>query len=165
MTPAYVLPVDKPSGPTSHDVVGLARRALGTRRIGHTGTLDPFASGLLLLCVGGATRIAEYLSAQDKTYEATLELGRATDTDDRMGQIRAQDDAWRAVTDADVVGVLTGFQGAQLQTPPPYSAKKVAGERAYDRARRGDQRRRLVRLSRPARRLRLRDAGAPQGRV
>ena len=75
-----VLPVDKPEGPTSHDVVSRARRALGVRRVGHTGTLDPFASGLVLLCVGQATRIAEFLTGMDKTYEATARLGIATDS-------------------------------------------------------------------------------------
>src|SRR5690606_28382923 len=90
-----VLSVDKPAGPTSHDMVARARRALGTRRVGHTGTLDPFASGLLLLCVGRATRIAEYLSSADKRYEAIVRLGISTDTDDSTGRI---------ITDVDAAG-------------------------------------------------------------
>ena len=92
-----VLPVDKPVGPTSHDVVAVARRALGLRRVGHTGTLDPFASGLLLLCVGGATRLAEFLTGMDKTYEATALLGVATDSEDRDGQVISRSEAWRLV--------------------------------------------------------------------
>ena len=82
-----VLPVDKPEGPTSHDVVAMARRALGTRRIGHTGTLDPFASGLLLLCIDKATRLAEYFSDLPKEYVAVARLGARTDTDDREGRV------------------------------------------------------------------------------
>ena len=82
-----VLPVDKPIGPTSHDIVATARRALQVRRIGHTGTLDPFASGLLLLCVGRATRLAEYLTGLDKSYEAVARLGQATDTEDCQGEV------------------------------------------------------------------------------
>jgi tRNA pseudouridine55 synthase len=91
--PEGVLLVDKPVGPTSHDVVGSVRRALRTRRVGHTGTLDPFASGLLLVCVGNATRIAEYLVGLDKRYTATVRLGVATDTDDSTGTILAEADA------------------------------------------------------------------------
>ncbi|MBA4159924.1 MAG: pseudouridine synthase, partial [Gemmatimonadetes bacterium] len=82
-----VLPVDKPEGPTSHDVVAAARRGLRIRRIGHTGTLDPFASGLLLLCIGPATRLAEYLTPLPKRYRAVMRLGEATDTDDLTGEV------------------------------------------------------------------------------
>jgi tRNA pseudouridine55 synthase len=131
-----VLPVDKPAGPTSHDVVALARRALHTRRIGHTGTLDPFATGLLLLCVGHATRIAEYLSGMDKRYRAMVRLGIATDTDDHTGVVTAEADA-SAVTLSAVESALAPLRGAVLQTPPQYSAKKRAGERAYTAARQG----------------------------
>lgn len=133
-----VLPIDKPSGPTSHDVVALARRAIGERRIGHTGTLDPFASGLLLLCVGRATRIAEYLSAMDKTYRATLRLGSATDTDDLTGDVIAESDAWRALDDSAIHEAFAAEVGRREQRPPAYSARKVGGERAYKRARRGE---------------------------
>jgi tRNA pseudouridine(55) synthase len=131
-----VLPVDKPAGPTSHDVVALARRALRTRRIGHTGTLDPFATGLLLLCVGHATRIAEYLSGMDKRYSATVRLGVATDTDDSTGTVTARADT-SAITTTLVEQALAPFRGAVLQTPPQYSAKKRGGERAYTAARQG----------------------------
>jgi tRNA pseudouridine55 synthase len=131
-----VLPVDKPAGPTSHDVVAQSRRALGTRRIGHTGTLDPFASGLLLLCVGQATRLAEYLTGMDKRYHAVVQLGAATDTDDHTGAIIAEADA-TGLTAADVEQALRPLRGEVLQTPPLYSAKKREGERAYAAAREG----------------------------
>jgi tRNA pseudouridine55 synthase len=132
-----ILPVDKPEGPTSHDIVIRARRALHERRIGHTGTLDPFASGLLLLCIGRATRLAEYLTGLDKTYHATARLGASTDTDDRTGRVLAASDAWRGLTVAQVEEAARSLAGPQLQVPPVYSAKKVDGERMYQRARRG----------------------------
>ncbi len=133
-----VLPVDKPTGPTSHDVVARARRALGLRRIGHTGTLDPFASGLLLLCLGPATRLAEYLTALPKRYRATMRLGIATDTDDLTGTPLATSDAWQRLSQADVESALNSQVGTILQQPPAYSAKRVQGERMYEAARRGE---------------------------
>lgn len=133
-----VLPVDKPEGPTSHDVVATARRALGVRRIGHTGTLDPFASGLLLLCIGRATRLAEYLTGLPKTYIATARLGAGTETDDRTGAVVGGSDRWRDLAAADIEAALRGQVGRILQVPPAYSAKKTAGERLYRRARRGE---------------------------
>ncbi|MGH7502788.1 MAG: tRNA pseudouridine(55) synthase TruB [Longimicrobiales bacterium] len=132
-----VLPVDKPAGPTSHDVVARARLALGQRRIGHTGTLDPFASGLLLLCVGRATRIAEYLTRLSKQYRAVMTLGTGTGTDDATGAVTTISGAWRDLTAEQVAGALTDQIGTLLQRPPAYSAKKVAGERMYDLARKG----------------------------
>lgn len=132
-----VLPVDKPEGPTSHDVVAAARRALGLRRIGHTGTLDPFATGLLLLCLGPSTRLAEYLTALPKSYSATLRLGVATDTDDCTGEVVSTSDAWRTLTREQVEAALRLQVGEILQRPPSYSAKKVEGERMYAAARRG----------------------------
>lgn len=133
-----VLPVDKPEGVTSHDVVAAARRALGTRRIGHTGTLDPFASGLLLLCVGPATRLAEYLIGLPKAYRATLRLGITTDTDDRTGEVVEESAGWQGLSREAVEAALETQRGRIRQVPPAYSAKKVAGRRAYDRARRGE---------------------------
>jgi tRNA pseudouridine55 synthase len=133
-----VLRVDKPVGPTSHDAVALARRALRTRRVGHTGTLDPFASGLLLLCLGPATRLAEYLTALPKSYAATLRLGAATDTDDDTGALISSSDAWQDVSEAALRGVLAAQVGEIEQLPPVYSAKKVGGERMYAAARRGE---------------------------
>ncbi|HET9984771.1 MAG TPA: tRNA pseudouridine(55) synthase TruB [Longimicrobiales bacterium] len=136
--PDGVLPVDKPEGPTSHDAVAVARRVLGVRRIGHTGTLDPFASGLLLLCVGRATRIAEYLTGLPKTYRALARLGIATDTDDRTGRPIGGSETWRDLSAAEVEAALQAMVGPQLQVPPAYSAKKQGGERMYERARRGE---------------------------
>lgn len=132
-----LLPIDKPEGPTSHDIVARARRSLRLRRIGHTGTLDPFASGLLLLCLGPSTRLAEYLTALPKTYEATLRLGFATDTDDLTGTpiapIIDSPDVGRAALEA----ALASQTGEIQQVPPAYSAKKVGGERMYAAAREG----------------------------
>ena len=136
-----VLPVDKPSGPTSHDVVAAARRGLGVRRVGHTGTLDPFASGLLLLCVGRTTRIAEYLLALDKEYVAVARLGLATDTEDAEGETVAEADPGRlaALERGEVEAVLGRFRGAIRQVPPIYSAKKVGGVPMHRRVRRGEE--------------------------
>ena len=130
--------VDKPAGPTSHDVVSWARKALGVRRIGHTGTLDPFASGLLVLLVGGATRLAEYLSALPKTYEARARLGVRTDTHDAEGKTVSVADVGVGPTQERVAAELARFEGHVQQVPPQFSAKKVEGERMYKRARRGD---------------------------
>lgn len=134
-----VLPVDKPPGPTSHDVVRAARRATGVRRIGHTGTLDPFASGLLLLCVGQATRLAEYLTGLEKRYEATARLGAATDSGDADGRVVATSAAWSALTPEAVEAALAGLCGEILQVPPALSAKKVGGTPAHRRVRRGEE--------------------------
>jgi tRNA pseudouridine55 synthase len=134
--PDGVLKLDKPAGPTSHDMVAAVRRALRTRRVGHTGTLDPFASGLLLICLGPATRVAEYLSGLDKRYTATVRLGTSTDTDDLRGAVLSESDA-SAVSRADVERVLATMRGEVLQMPPAYSAKKRDGERAYAAARAG----------------------------
>lgn len=135
---SYVLPVDKPIGPTSHDIVARSRRALKNRRIGHTGTLDPFASGLLLLCVGNATRLAEYLTRLPKTYEAELIFGASTDTDDHTGSVHATSDVWRSLDEPIVRAAFAAWIGDREQLPSQYSAKKVDGVRAYDAARRGE---------------------------
>lgn len=134
-----VLPVDKPEGPTSHDAVAAVRRALRTRQVGHTGTLDPFASGLLLVCFGPATRLAEYLTPLPKTYRATMRLGEATDTDDHTGVVVSRSDAWRDLPEERVSAALAGQVGEVEQLPPRFSAKKVAGERSYAVARRGEE--------------------------
>jgi tRNA pseudouridine55 synthase len=134
-----VLPVDKPAGPTSHDIVSRARRVLHERRIGHTGTLDPFASGLMLLCVGPATRLSPYLTGADKEYLARAELGTSTDTLDREGTVTATSEAWREVAEEDVSRGLDALRGELLQIPPRFSAKKVRGEAAHRRARRGEE--------------------------
>lgn len=135
---AAVLRVDKPEGPTSHDAVVAARRALDTRRVGHTGTLDPFASGLLLLCVGPATRLAQYFSGLHKTYIGVMRLGATTDTDDGTGRVIAESERWRELTPEGVEAALRTQVGELDQVPPAYSAKKVGGERMHRRARRGE---------------------------
>jgi tRNA pseudouridine55 synthase len=131
-----VLVVDKPVGPSSHDAVARVRRALGQRRIGHTGTLDPAASGVLPLVLGRATRLARVLSAGDKRYEATVRFGFATDTYDASGR-RVGDVEAGAPPGRDAVErVLPEFEGTRLQRPPAFSAKKIGGKRSYDIARR-----------------------------
>lgn len=133
-----VLPVDKPAGPTSHDIVARARKALGTKKIGHTGTLDPFATGLLLLCVGPATRLSEYLTGMDKEYVATARLGMRTDTDDLEGNPLEEREGWETLTREDLAEALTEFTGTLSQRPPDFSAKKIGGEAAHRIARRGE---------------------------
>lgn len=129
-----LLLVDKPAGCTSHDVVAIARRALRVRRVGHGGTLDPFATGLLVLLVGRATRLLPYLEGEPKVYAATVRFGDETDTDDATGRVvRAA-----AVPDrAAVEQAMRGLTGDVEQVPPAYSAKQVAGQRAHAAARRG----------------------------
>ena len=129
--------VDKPAGPTSHDVVARMRRVLGERRIGHTGTLDPNASGVLPLVVGRATRLAKFLSSERKQYEAIVRLGVSTDTYDGEGsQVGSR---WTGPLPSrdEIVQALTSYRGTFLQQPPAYSAKKIDGERAYHAARTG----------------------------
>lgn len=130
--------VAKPSGPTSHDIVDIVRRALGIRRVGHLGTLDPFAEGLLVVMVGRATRLAPYAKGWTKSYTGTIRLGSTTTTDDATGDVTATSEAWRTVSAPEVAAACHTFLGAGEQRPPAYSAVKVAGERAYARARRGD---------------------------
>lgn len=131
-----VLVVDKAEGPTSHDVVSRARRALGERRIGHTGTLDPAATGVLPLVVGRATRLARFLSATDKEYEAVVRFGLTTDSYDRAGAVTTA--SGRVPTRAALEEAIVRFRGTLEQVPPAYSAKKIDGERAYARARRAE---------------------------
>lgn len=131
-----MVPVAKPAGPTSHDVVDVVRHALRTRRVGHLGTLDPFAAGLLVLVVGRATRLAPYAAGWAKSYEGTIRLGETTTTDDATGDVVARSERWRAVTAETVARALASFRGAIEQRPPAYSAVRVGGERAYRLARR-----------------------------
>jgi tRNA pseudouridine55 synthase len=133
-----VLVVDKPEGPTSHDVVTLARRALGVSRIGHTGTLDPMATGVLPLVVGKATRLAQFLTASEKTYDATIAFGRTTDTYDNLGRVASTSPA--RPSRAEVEQALARFRGPFEQTPPAFSAKNIDGERAYALARKSARR-------------------------
>jgi tRNA pseudouridine55 synthase len=132
-----LLLVDKPDGPTSHDVVDAVREVLGVARIGHAGTLDPFASGLLVLLVGRATRLVQYLVSLPKTYRGTIRLGVATDTDDRSGTPTATSEDWRSLDDADVAHAMGALTGSVMQRPPAFSAKKLDGARAYRLARQG----------------------------
>ncbi len=159
-----MLLVDKPAGPTSHDAVARVRRVFRTREVGHTGTLDPFATGLLVLLLGGATRLARFVEGDRKQYLATARLGMATTTDDATGEEvgrsdgqavgrsdgqaigrlddqaigRLGDSAIGVPTRAEVESVLAGFIGPQRQRPPAFSAKHIGGERSYARARRGE---------------------------
>lgn len=140
MTTGLLL-VDKPQGLTSHDVVARARRALGTRKVGHAGTLDPMATGLLTLGAGPATRLLTYLVGLDKTYETTIRLGAATTTDDAEGEVVSTADpaAVAAVTDAQLAEGIRALTGEIDQRPSAVSAIKVDGKRAYDRVRAGEQ--------------------------
>ena len=134
---AGVLVVDKPAGMTSHDVVAVVRRAAGTRRVGHTGTLDPDATGVLVCCLGTATRLVQYLQDSPKTYQATMVLGLATTTQDAAGEPVFEADA-SGVDEAGLCAVLGRFHGDIQQVPPMVSALKVDGERLHEKARRGE---------------------------
>ncbi|GGN90242.1 tRNA pseudouridine(55) synthase TruB [Saccharibacillus kuerlensis] len=131
-----VLPVHKPAGMTSHDVVSKCRRLLQMKRIGHTGTLDPSVTGVLPLCLGRATRMVEYLQEMPKEYRAVLKFGISTDTEDLTGTV-IQEMPKTGITEKHVRGVLSDFIGPIMQTPPMYSAIKVDGKRLYELAREG----------------------------
>ncbi|KUK81051.1 MAG: tRNA pseudouridine synthase B [Mesotoga prima] len=131
-----IILVDKPVGVTSHDVVNLLRKKLNTKKIGHAGTLDPFASGLLIAGIKKGTRLLEYFLEMDKTYRAELELGRITDTFDITGKTVEEREVPEISID-DITSVLKSFEGEYLQVPPAYSAKKHNGERLYKLAREG----------------------------
>ncbi len=158
--PVGLLLVDKPEGPSSHDVTVSVRRLIKTRRIGHAGTLDPFASGLLVLCVGWAARLAEYLTALPKVYRGVVRLGETTDTDDLTGEVIQRSDAWRQLAPHQISQAAAGQIGELEQRPPVYSAKKVAGQRAYALARRG-QRPQLVPRRVTVTRLTIREVALP----
>ncbi|MGH9868382.1 MAG: tRNA pseudouridine(55) synthase TruB [Candidatus Polarisedimenticolia bacterium] len=136
MTLDALLAVDKPSGPTSHDVVAEVRRLAGQRRVGHTGTLDPFATGVLPLCLGRATRLSRFMAGSRKVYEATLKLGLDTDTYDALGRPVRQRDA-SGISAAQVREAALRFAGEIDQVPPPYSARRIAGKRLHELARSG----------------------------
>jgi tRNA pseudouridine55 synthase len=130
-----VIIVDKPAGITSHDVVDRVRKLLGVKKAGHAGTLDPMATGVLAVCVGEATKIASFLTGDDKVYEATMRLGVRTDTQDMTGRVLAEQET--RVTDEDVKAVLAALVGTITQVPPQYSAVKVRGKALYKWARKG----------------------------
>lgn len=135
---AGLLLVDKPQGITSHDVVARVRRGFGTRKVGHAGTLDPMATGLLLIGIEGATRLLTYLVGANKTYTATMRLGQSTDSDDADGTITSSSDA-SAVTDDQIAVGIAALTGDIQQVPSTVSAIKVDGKRAYDLARAGEE--------------------------
>ncbi|GHU52272.1 tRNA pseudouridine synthase B [Clostridia bacterium] len=130
---------------TSHDVVAVVRKILGERRVGHTGTLDPMATGVLPVCVGTATKIADYIQNGDKTYRAVMRLGVTTDTEDISGTVLCEKEV--SVSEEDVRSAAAGFVGDISQTPPMYSAVKVNGQKLYKLARTGKE------IERPARRI------------
>lgn len=134
--PEGVLLVDKPRGPTSHDVVGRIRRLYGTRRVGHAGTLDPMATGLLIILVGKATKASAYLMSQDKAYEADLTLGVVTDSQDAEGEVRETNPV-PVLGEEKLRAAMSGMLGDQYQTPPMHSARKVNGVPLYKLAHKG----------------------------
>lgn len=133
-----ILIIDKPAGITSHDVVYRVRRALKTKRVGHTGTLDPFATGVMVVLVGQATRLAQFLDKDEKEYVADVSFGFETDTGDRSGRKKEKVERRNAVMKNDVAAVLPQFLGRIEQVPPMYSAKKVDGQKLYELARKGE---------------------------
>jgi len=148
MEPFGFLVVDKPQGMTSHDVVAKVRRGIGIKRIGHAGTLDPMATGVLVLCIGTATRLSEYVMDSEKVYTATVRLGVETDSYDADGQVIATANTDH-FTPADIDRALTHFQGKVEQIPPMYSAIKQDGKKLYELARQGKE------VERAARRVHL----------
>lgn len=134
-----VLVIDKPIGLTSHDVVQIIRRGTGIRRAGHTGTLDPRASGVLVVLIGPAVRLSEYVSASDKRYQATIRLGSSTDTYDAEGVVTKTSVSVDDITEERFNEVLQEFVGEIEQVPPPFSAVKVKGKKAYEMAREGEE--------------------------
>jgi tRNA pseudouridine55 synthase len=170
LRPSGVLVIDKPRGPTSHDVVATLRRALRTREIGHAGTLDPMATGVLVVCVGEATKLAPWLTAADKAYQATIALGAETDTLDAEGTVTKRSDVPRSMLDAleelktervheHIEAALANERARTLQVPPAVSAIRKDGVRSYTRARAGEE---VEHAPRPvsARAIALLDGGA-----
>jgi tRNA pseudouridine55 synthase len=134
-----LLLIDKPEGLTSHDVVERVRKAVEVQKIGHTGTLDPMATGLLVLCCGRAARLQGFLTGLDKSYEGTIRLGRSTTTYDREGEVTAEGPGEPHFAHEEVERAAALFRGTFDQLPPPYSAKKVGGRKFYEMARRGEE--------------------------
>ncbi|MFM8338266.1 MAG: tRNA pseudouridine(55) synthase TruB [Opitutaceae bacterium] len=133
-----ILLVDKPTDHTSHDVVARLRGKLRMKRVGHAGTLDPMATGLLIILVGKATRVSQYLMSLDKEYEGTIELGKVTDTQDAEGEV-LETTPVPAFSEADILTAVKSFLGDQYQTPPMYSAVKIDGVPLYKSARKGEE--------------------------
>ena len=133
-----ILIIDKPAGITSHDVVARVRRILKTKRVGHTGTLDPFATGVMVILVGQATRLAQFLDKDEKEYEAVVRFGFETDTGDWTGSPKSKVQIPKLLKVEEINAVLGDFRGTIMQTPPMYSAKKVDGRKLYEHARKGE---------------------------
>ncbi|HEY6802240.1 MAG TPA: tRNA pseudouridine(55) synthase TruB [Pyrinomonadaceae bacterium] len=133
------LVIDKAAGMTSHDVVAKVRHILHERRIGHTGTLDPFATGVLLIMVGRATRLAQFLKTDEKEYQAIIRLGYATDTGDRTGTPQEPPGAAKNWSEDEIENAMASLRGYINQVPPMYSAKKIQGKKLYELARRGEE--------------------------
>ncbi len=134
-----VLVIDKPAGITSHDVVWRVRRILKIKRVGHTGTLDPFATGVMIVLVGRATRLAQFLDKTEKEYLATIRFGFETDTGDLSGNPKSEVQSLKSFSVQEFENVLNIFRGEIEQTPPMYSAKKVQGKKLYELARKGEE--------------------------
>lgn len=132
------LVIDKPAGMTSHDVVAQIRKRLGTKQVGHAGTLDPMATGVLVVGINNATKFLQYIVTGRKRYFAIIRLGISTVTDDKEGEVVAVKD-WRAINDSDIESAIDKFRGTIMQVPSSVSAKKIAGERAYDLVREGKE--------------------------
>lgn len=146
--PEGILLIDKPQGLTSHDVVYRVRRAFGMKRVGHAGTLDPMATGLLILLIGKATKVSQYLMGLNKTYTGTLRLGQTTDSHDAEGTL-LEEKPFSGITQEQVLQAMQGLKGDQYQTPPMFSAKKIDGVPLYKHARKGRE------IERPARFIRV----------
>lgn len=144
-----IIIVDKPAGPTSHDVVARVRRILRVRRVGHTGTLDPFATGVLVICVGRATRLVQFLTGADKEYVAEMRLGLATDTGDPTGKALPGARSASDVSEESIMNALNSMTGKIEQVPPMFAAKKIGGQKLYELARRG------IEVERPAVTIRI----------
>ena len=134
-----LLPLWKPAGMTSHDCVAKIRKYLGIKKVGHTGTLDPLVEGMLVLCVGEATKIVPYVTKLKKTYIATCTLGIATTTEDQSGEVVEEKKVHKTPSERDIRSVLENFIGDIIQVPPMYSAVKVHGKRLYEYARENKQ--------------------------
>jgi len=133
-----ILIIDKPAGITSHDVVARVRRILKTKKVGHTGTLDPFATGVMVVVVGKATRLAQFLDKDEKEYEALVRFGFETDTGDKTGSPKSQVSSPKSLSVTEIEAVLDDFSGEIEQVPPMYSAKKIDGKKLYEHARKGE---------------------------
>ncbi|HEU5140829.1 MAG TPA: tRNA pseudouridine(55) synthase TruB, partial [Bacillales bacterium] len=144
-----ILPLYKPNGMTSHDCVDKVRKLTRQRRIGHTGTLDPGAEGVLPLCLGKATKVVQYMSEDDKEYEAEITLGKATTTEDRFGDVISEKPVERPLEREEIIEALEKWTGSVEQIPPMYSAVKINGKRLYEYAREG------IDVERPKRQVRI----------